>query len=757
MTWLAELPVRFPWRVLAAAAAFALVAAAFGWRTPHLLGRGSNEFVASDSESLRAEAAVERASGLSASPQVLVLVHDPTRPRLQSVTFAIRSEPVFPLVTRPVFSSDGREAIVPAYARADLPQRAWREAAERVDARLRAVPGTAVGGVALATVQVNHQVQHDLTRAEELAFPVLFLLALWVFRGVVSALLPLVCGALTILGALLLLRVLNVIMPVSAYALNIVTGAGLGLGIDYSLLLLSRFREELARRGPGADAVRKTLRTAGRTVAFSSLTVGAAIATLAVFPLGFLRSMGIAGGLVGPLAGLIALTVLPALFLVLGERVNALSPRRWRRAAERAARGESGPWYRLAHALMRRPVPVAVAATVLLVALGWPFLSIRFTGVDASVLPAHVSSRQVDTALRRDFATSAITPVYAVLQGGPARARAYASAVGRLPEAASVLPPERLREGTWEVRASSGRPFLDAASQGLVRAMRRLPGNALVGGGTAQFIDQKHTLGERLPIAIALLCAVTFALLFVATRSLVLPLKALLMNFLTLTATLGILVFVFQDGRLERLLEYRSQGALQLTQPLLLFVIAFGLATDYGVFLLLRIKEAYDSGLANREAVAVGLERTGRIVTAAALLFCVAVGAFATSGVILVKEVGVGIALAVLIDATIVRALLVPSLMAILGRRNWWPRNGGNHVSPVGPLPNQRGQLQATEPKATGAGLRRAKPASAEDGDRPAVSSLSAGDQSASGEPSPAAGPSSWGDRGLPTRRGGST
>jgi RND superfamily putative drug exporter len=194
-----------------------------------------------------------------------------------------------------------------------------------------------------------------------------------------------------------------------------------------------------------------------------------------------------------------------------------------------------------------------------------------------------------------------------------------------------------------------------------------------VGGAAAQFRDQKHALGSYLPLGIALLCSVTFALLYAATRSLVLPLKTLVMNALTLVATLGILVLVFQDGRLEGLLDYRGQGALELTQPVILFAIAFGLATDYGVFLLTRIKEAYDSGLSNREAVAVGLERTGRIVTAAALLFCIAVGAFATSKVIVVKEIGIGVALAVLIDASIVRALLVPSLMAILGRWNWWP------------------------------------------------------------------------------------
>jgi RND superfamily putative drug exporter len=669
----ADLAVRWPRRVLLGAAAFAVVAAAFGLETPRLLGRGVNEFVAPGSESIRAQDAIQRASGLSAAPQVLVLVQRPTSARLSRVGAAVHAETTFPLLTAPLFSRDRSQAIVPAYARADVSDREWSLAAERIAKRLRPMPGVAVGGSAIAVTQVNNQVEHDLTRAEELAFPLLFVLALWVFRGLVAALLPLVCGALTILGSLLLLRALNAVSPVSSYALNIVTGAGLGLGIDYSLLLVSRFREELARRGPGPDAVRATVATAGRTVAFSCVTVGAAIGTLAVFPLGFLRSMGIAGGLVGPLAGLIALTVLPALFVLLGARVNALSPARWRRALERTEVDRDGGWYRLAHALMRRPIPVAVAATALLLVLGLPFFSIRFTGVDASVLPTSASSRVVDTALRTDFAPTFATPAYAVLHGDAAHARSYASAVHGLPEAALVLRPQRLAPGAWEVRASSGKPFLADTSQRLVRGMRALPGDGLVGGATAQFLDQKHTLGSHLALAIGLLCAITFLLLYRATRSVVLPVKTLVMNALTLAATFGILVYVFQDGRLEGLLDYRGQGALQLTQPVLLFAVAFGLATDYGIFLLLRIKEGWDAGLPNREAVATGLERTGRIVTAAALLFCVAVGSFATSQVILVKEVGVGIALAVLIDATIVRALLVPSLMAILGRWNWWP------------------------------------------------------------------------------------
>jgi RND superfamily putative drug exporter len=598
-----------------------------------------------------------------------VLVRRPAAARIARAVAAIESEPAFPFVAPPIRSRDGTEALLAGYARAGLSQHVWRDAAVRVNDRLVRIGGVSMGGTALATVQVNHQIEHDLTFAEELVFPILLLLTFWVFRSLVAALLPILCGVLTIFGGLLVLRLVDLAMPVSSYALNIVTGTALGLGIDYSLLLVSRYREELARHGPGLHAVSRTMANAGRTVAFSAVTVAAAVATLAVLPLGFLRSMGIAGALVAPLAGLISLTVLPALFVLLGDRVNALSPRRWRRAAERTARGERGGWYRFAWRLTRRPVPVAIAASALLLVCALPFLSIRFTGIDATVLPANVSSRVVDTALRRDFAPTVLIPTYAVVHGTRANADAYASRV----RAPRVQSPIELGPGVWEVRASSGKPFLDSASQRLVEQMRGLPGGALVGGATAQFLDQKHTLGETLPFAIGLLCAVTFVLLWAATRSLVLPFKALLMNFLTLSATFGILVFVFQDGRLEGVLDYRGEGALELTQPVVLFAIAFGLATDYGIFLLTRIREAWDSGLSNREAVAVGLERTGRIITAAAALFCIAVGAFATSGVILVKEVGVGIALAVLIDATIVRALLVPSLMAILGRWNWWP------------------------------------------------------------------------------------
>ena len=440
-----------------------------------------------------------------------MLVRRPTDQRLAAVAAAIRSEPAFPVVAASLRSRHGSAALLSAYARADVSQRVWRDAARRVDERLGAIEGVAMGGAALATTQVNSQIQDDLAFAERIAFPLLFLLTLWVFRSLVAALLPIVCaGAPRILGGLLLLRLLDLAMPVSSYALNIVTGIGLGLGIDYSLLLVSRYREELARHGPGPEAVRRTMATAGRTVAFSSVTVAAAVATLAIFPLGYLRSMGIAGGAVAPLAGLIALTVLPALFVLLGERVNALSPGRWRRAAERAASGKRGGWYRLAQALMRRPVPVAVAATAVLVVLSLPFLGVRFTGIDASVLPTASSRRGWST--RRSGVSSRRPPCrrFSPSCAGPSGARAYAGAV----EAPVVQPPRRLAEDVWLVTASSGKPFLDAAvPSGSSVEMRSLPADALVGGSTAQFLDQKASLGSLLPLAAALLAVVTFVLL----------------------------------------------------------------------------------------------------------------------------------------------------------------------------------------------------------------------------------------------------
>jgi RND superfamily putative drug exporter len=645
---LADLVLRRPRAVLAAAAVVTVVAAALGVSTPAHLRSSDTDFQNTRSQSFRTLQVLERASGAEPGPSILVVA---TPAQEVQAAAALRREPTLLRVDpRAAVSSDGRYVLVTASFAADAPN--VSATARRL---ARTLPG-AVGGAAVANAQVTSASERDLVRAELIAFPLLLLLTLWIFRGLVAALVPLAAGALT--------------TPVSVFALNLVTGAALGLAIDYSLLLVSRYREELAAREQVADAVRATIATAGRTVAFSSVTVAAAFGSLLAFPLGFLRSMALGGLIVAPLSGAVALVVVPALFAVLGRRIDALSPARFRRAAERAARPEhEGGWYRFAQAVMRRPALVAIATSALVLVLAAPFLGARFTGVDARVLPQSSSARVATELLRAHFPAGTDSPIQVVVHGGSPVVVAHR--IASLPGVASVAPPRRLGPGLAAVQVIPREDAMTGATKSLVRTIRRIP-NVSVSGRTAWFIDTSRTLLDRLPLALAILVAAELVLLFFVTRSFVLPVKAVVMNVLGVLAAFGILVFVFQDGRLEGLLGYESEGALELTQPVLLAAIAFGLATDYGVFLLARIREAHDAGLANREAVALGLERTGRVITAAALLFCVAVGSFATSDVLIVKEVGLGVALAVAIDATLVRALLVPSLMALLGDWNWW-------------------------------------------------------------------------------------
>ena len=549
--------------------------------------------------------------------------------------------------------------------------------AEELQDRLAGEPGVTVGGGVVAFEQVGEQVEADLQRAELLAAPILLLFSLLVFRSLVAALLPLAVGTTTILICFAACGSSTRSCGMSTFAINLITGLGLGLAIDYSLFMVSRFREELEGGRDTREALRATMRTAGRTVLFSAVTVAAALAAMLVFPLRFLYSMGVGGVLVALTAALVSLTLLPALLAALGPRVNALSLKRWQVAMSRdAAHVQEGGWYRLSRWIMRRPGPVAALAAALLIVMGLPFLRIDFTGVDASVLPQEKSARVVDDVLRTEFPPGPTSPV-TVVAGAGERARAaaedYARDLERLDGAASVSAPEQAG-GYWLIDVVPEEPALADSSQQLVRDVRGLdpPFPVQVGGETAEFLDQQTSLGDSLPLALAIIATTTLLILFAMTGSVVLPVKALIMNLLTVTAAFGLLVLIFQDGRLEGLLAYDSQGALEATQPILLFCVAFGLSTDYGVFLLTRIKEARDSGLGDRESVAVGLERTGRIVTYAALLFCIAIGAFATSEVVFIKEVGVGTALAVLIDAFIVRTFLVPSLMALLGKWNWW-------------------------------------------------------------------------------------
>jgi RND superfamily putative drug exporter len=553
-----------------------------------------------------------------------------------------------------------------------------QDAAKQIADDLEGQPGVSVGGIALAQEQVNKQVEKDLRTAEMLAFPILFLLSLLFFRSGVAALLPLMIGGLAIVGTFLLLRVANEFVDVSIFALNLTTGLGLGLAIDYSLFVVSRYREEIAKSGPGAEAMKRTLNTAGRTVFFSSITVAVALASLLVFPQRFLYSMGLGGALVALFASVISLTVLPAVLALLGNRVNAWSPSFLQRRAQRDATAtEQGFWYRLSRLVMRRPIGIATLTAVVLIVLGIPFYSIKFTSVDAQVLPESASARQVDNVMRAQFPPFHDTPNLLLVENAtPSALRTVKSEVSQVKGIAQVQPPQRLANGDAVISAYSDHSYITDSSRNAVKEIRDLPNPAgsqlLVGGAAAQFVDLQDSLKSHAPIALAIVIVATLIVLFLMTGSVVLPVKQLVMNALNLSATFGILVFIFQDGRLEGLLDYRSQGALEQTMPILLFAVVFGLSTDYGVFLLSRIKEAHDSGIPNSEAVAVGLERTGRIVTAAALLFAIAIGAFATSQIIFIKENGVGTALAVLIDASLIRALLVPSLMELLGNWNWW-------------------------------------------------------------------------------------
>jgi RND superfamily putative drug exporter len=634
-------------------------------------------------ESVIAEQRLEDAGFRETGVVVLVQSVDPRAPqgrgRIGAITRELEHDPDVASVTsylstgaRDLISHDG-DATYLAVALKPTDDRTRQDAAERIADELADEQGVTVGGSALAERQVGTQVERDLRTAELYAFPLLFLLSLLFFRSLVAALLPLLVGVLAIVGTFLTLRVASEVSSISIFALNVATALGLGLAIDYSLFIVSRYREEITRSGAGFEAMRRTLATAGRTVLFSSLTVAGALASLLVFPQRFLYSMGIAGFFVALIAAAIALTVLPAVLTLLGRRVNALAPGFLARRAERDARpAQEGFWYRLAQLVMRFPGRTAAAAAALLIALGLPFLGVQYTFVDAQVLPESASARQVDDTLRSDFPPYRDTPVTLAVEGGRAEAARVAAAAARVPGVAAVRPPVAISDGIYAVNVVSATAPLASESQDLVRELRTLDQDALVTGTTAHYLDLQQSLGDHLPLALGIVVALTVALLFAMSGSLVLPLMQVVMNTLGLAAMVGILVLVFQDGRLEGLLGYTSQGGLEAPQLLLLFATIFGLSTDYGVFLLSRINEARDGGHSEREAVAVGLERTGRIVTAAALLFAVAFGAFLTSEIVITKELGLASAVGVLIDATIVRALLVPALMRLLGRWSWW-------------------------------------------------------------------------------------
>ncbi|HEX8744553.1 MAG TPA: MMPL family transporter [Thermoleophilaceae bacterium] len=683
---LAGLAGRHGKAVVLAALVAAIVAGALGGSVADRLGPYSDDDPGT--ESIRTADRLESATGLDVDPGVVAIVTPGGavrsargRARVDEVARELSADPGIALVRSPfgpggtesMVARDGRSAFVTATPKASAEDEGI---AERLEATLGDAPGVMLGGGLLAAEEANAIVEEDLRTAELIAFPVLFLLSFWFFRSLVAAALPLLVGGLSIVLTFLALRVISEGVELSIFALNLVTGLGLGLAIDYSLFMVSRYREEIAVSGPGPEALARTVRSAGRTVLFSSLTVAAAMASLLVFPQRFLYSMGVGGLTVSLLAAAVALVVLPAVLALLGRRVDSLAPKRLRRAAEEEATDpRRGAWFRISRFVQRRPGWIALVASVALLAMAAPFAGASFTTVGPEVLPGESEPRRAFDELSTRFPANQDTPlIVAAHTGDRDAATELARRIEAVPGAVTVRDPQPAGAGLWRIDVVTREHFTEPRSAELVEDVRALPArfDFGVGGEAAEFVDLKDSLRDHMPFALGLLALTTLLILFAMTGSLVLPVKALLMNLLTVAAAMGLLVLVFQDGRLEGLLDFTSPGALDTTQPLVLFAMAFGLSTDYGVFLLARIKEARDAGASDGDAVALGLQRTGRIVTAASLLFAVAIGAFATSRVIFIKEVGVGTAAAVLIDASIMRALLVPSLMQLLGRRNWW-------------------------------------------------------------------------------------
>ncbi|HTY95452.1 MAG TPA: MMPL family transporter [Solirubrobacteraceae bacterium] len=652
-----------PRRLAGALAVVLLAGLLFGASATNSLD-AHNDFSDPSSASTHARQAIERATGADPTAGVLVLVDTHAgRAGVARAEGLLRADPAVAAVSPPTRSASGATVLLAATLRAGVDE---HEAAEHLKSRFASDRDVLLGGNTIAGREVGAQASKDLGLAEALAFPLIALLAFLIFRGV-AALLPVAVGATSVFAAFALLRAVNVALPLSVFALNLVIGLGLGLAVDYSLFLVSRFREELGAGRDPSSAVMTTMTTAGRTVAYSAVTVALAMCSLVVFPLRFLQSMGIGGALTALTAAGVALTLLPALFVLFGERLGRVRP----------GPPREGHWYRQAHRVLRHPGIVTVLTCGALIALTMPAFATRWTGVDARVLPPSTSARQVEQALQREYPLDRSTPAFLAVHAGAAdgaRVRAYEGRLAAVGGIADVTPPRYLGHRTWQIDATLAGEAIAPGAQRAIARMRALPAAFVtqLGGSGAEFTDQRAAIADSLPLALAILVGGTLLVLWLMTGSTVLPVLALAMNLLTVGAATGLLVLIFQDGRLQGPLAYTSQGGIEQSNYLVLAAIAFALSTDYGVFVFTRIKEAHDEGEDARESVAIGLQRTGRIVTAAALLLAVAIGAFATSNVVFLKEIGVGAVAAVLLDAFVVRTLLVPALMGLLGEWSWY-------------------------------------------------------------------------------------
>jgi trehalose monomycolate/heme transporter len=685
--------VMFRRRRLVLAGAGVLVVVAALWGTGVFGSLGGAGFEDPNSDSARAAQQVRRVFGRHQA-DVVVLYSSPTltvddpafRTAVQRTLSALPDRYVAKVTTywdtkAPQMLSTDRHATYAVLELAGADGDARKEALAAVEDKVAAQGlSTRVGGEVAVGRDGDTQVARDIARAETLSMPLLLVGLVVVFGALAAAGMPLVIGGLAILGAFTALRLLTMVTDVSVFAINIVTMLGLGLAIDYALFMVSRFREELATQPTGRQGVEaalvRTVDTAGRTVCFSGLIVTISLAGLLLFPQMFLRSMAF-GGIAAVLVAMVAaLTVLPALLGVLGPRVNAL-PVPWRRRRpDRAAHGAGGAWSRVANSVMRRPLAYLVVIVVALLALGLPFRNVTFGGIDARALPADTESRQVSETLERDFTRNATTMMTVVVEGADAAGlRGYTQMLRAVPGVADAQVTQT-KGATSRIAVRYGADPMSPRARQLVTDVRAVDPPAgsrvLVGGDTAELVDLLQSLGRTLPWMAAFVGLVTFVLLFLAFGSVLLPLKAIAMNLLSLTASFGALVWIFQQGHLSGLLGFTPTGTVEATQPILMLAIAFGLSMDYEVFLLSRVREQWDRTGDNTTAVATGLQRTGRIITSAALLLVIVIGAFSTSGITFIKMIGVGMIIAILLDATVVRALLVPATMRLLGRYNWW-------------------------------------------------------------------------------------
>src|SRR5262245_39920335 len=686
LTRLADLIDRRPGRVLAASLVITAVAAVLGIQVrEHLKPRG---FEVPGSGSEQARELIARASGTDPGNSVVALVRLPApygtagaRGTLAGVESRLRRDPAVVAVldaagthNAAMIGRDRRSTYVVAALR-PLDDKQQEDAGKRLLATFAGDASVTLGGNPVANHEISATIEDDLRRAELLAVPLIVLLSFFLFRGFVASLLAPLAGGITILVSFFLLRELASFTSLSIYALNLVTGLSLGLSIDWSLLLLSRYREERAQTDDLRLALRRALPRAGHTIVFSALTVAASMAALLVFPLRFLRSMGYGGIVASTVAMLTALIVLPTVLRLLGTRIDALSLPRWRDPARLAK--PSRPWRALGQLTTRHPIPVATAVAALVVALALPIARIHWTTVDASSLPGSAQAFQADRVINRssEFVRNGATPFYLAVETASApAAQALADRARGLDGVRAVAPPRRLDANTWQINLVSADTPTSATTQRLVRRLSALggPARVYVGGDAAAFHDERDAIASKLPIAIAILAAATLIILFLLTASLAAPLLALAMTALTLAAAFGILILIFQDGRFKSLLDYTSQGALDLTIPLVLAALVFAISTDYGVFLLSRVREARTSGQNDREAIAGSVAIVGRVVTAAAVLFAVSIGAFGTSNIVVLKILGIGTALAVLADAILVRCLLLPASLRLVGPGAWW-------------------------------------------------------------------------------------